>query len=303
MYLFFTPTVNGQTFDVQQSGGFVDVVQFFDSPALDGVPVSSVEGSIPVGNGSYRFDIPDQLLPLGRYWSRVGWRIDQFADVTFQSAGTVDFPSGPYAPVAVPEDMAVLLGFDLPLSTAVKAQLVECISDAKSVVELAIGSIVPIKLVLRAAVYDEDSALDKSLPSTWFSDTTEITIESWLNNFDGTYDVTYWYGFDGRKEEPIKRFVVRYAAAWWRKAFGGDQSFGQFVTSVSTEGQSVSYSSTQRAADVDPALGMSLEALVKRYGSASASSTVGVYQRRNQTYGYDRTFWSGDGYVWPEYWG
>lgn len=297
-YVFFTPTVDGQVVDVASTGGTVDYMFLYPSPDdrdAGSNPAASIDSAIPTGDGSYRFTLPE-VLPDGRYWMRGSYRLTLLDDPIFQSlAETLDYPID-NPPLVRPEELATLLGLTIPLDATLRVQLSECIADAQSVVELAIGSVIPKRFVLTGAYYDDSQALNRDLPSTWFADTTNIIIESWQANFDGTYDVTYWYGFDGRNETPIKRFVIRYAAAWWRKAFGGDQSFGQVVSSISTEGQSVSYSSKERSADIDTSIGMSLQALIDRYGSVSKANAVSVFQRRNQYYGEDRTYWAGSGY-------
>jgi hypothetical protein len=298
-YYFFQPTLNGQPFDPASTAGAVDYLYLFSTPDdrdAGSNPVIAIDSALPVGDGTYRFDLPSSL-PEGRYWLRAAWRQTLLDDPVFESLGTLDYPlTNP--PIVRAEDVAPLLGLVIPLTAAQRAQVNECIADAQATVELAIGPILPKRLVLKNAYYDDAAGLDRMAASTWFVDTTNVTIEDWAVNFDSTYDVTYLYGFDGRNESPIRRFVVRYAAAWWRRAFGGDQSFGQTIASVATEGQSVSYNTKERSTDVDPSIGMSLDALIARYGSAAKNGGVKVFQRRNQWYGEDRTQWPGDGVVW-----
>lgn len=296
-YYIFAPLDGGVAFDPASTGGTVDNLFFYATPDdrdAGSNAVVTLDSAIALGNGTYRFTLPTSL-PEGRYWLRGSWRRTLLDDPVFQNVDALDYPID-NPPIVRAEEVAPLLGLSIPLDASVRAQLNECIADGQAAVELAIGSIIPKKLQLTNAFYDETSVLDRYAASTWFVDPTNVTIEEWFYNPNGTYNVTYWYGFDGRDETPIKRFIIRYAAAWWRKAFGGDQSFGQVIASISTEGQSVSYNTRERSTDVDTSLGMSLEALIKRYGSADKSNSVGVFQRRNNYYGEDRTYWVGDGY-------
>jgi hypothetical protein len=72
----------------------------------------------------------------------------------------------------------------------------------------------------------------------------EYQVDAYSPNPDGTYNVTLRVGLDGAAEEPIARFVAAHAAETLRLS---DRYGKRRVTSVSAEGQSVSYEASPSA--------------------------------------------------------
>ncbi|MGI5337660.1 hypothetical protein ACQEVS_09815 [Streptomyces sp. CA-181903] len=83
---------------------------------------------------------------------------------------------------------------------------------------------------------------------TWpvhIDDTAEVV--SYRGNPDGTYDVDLLVGLNGAKEETVVRYVVAHAAESVRQRSDGNTGPGRRVSSVSAEGQSISYESAPTA--------------------------------------------------------
>jgi hypothetical protein len=68
-----------------------------------------------------------------------------------------------------------------------------------------------------------------------------MKVVSYEQNAEGLYTVRLLIGLDAAVEKPIVDYVTAHAAARIRNGPGGEKNGGRRVTSVSAEGQSISY--------------------------------------------------------------
>ncbi len=185
------------------------------------------------------------------------------------------------AGMAVPvSDVASRLGkTEAELTPKQRTAIVNAIIDAQAVVEGEIHRpLVPVERAFSAVepyAYAPGGALDpRSWPvlSTIYDD---IVVVSARARVDGTFDLVVRIGLDGSQEEPIRAFIRAHATEAVRLDPG--VALGQLaVTSVSVEGQSISYekrSVQQGAAGALPTL--SSLRRYKRLGVYQAPSRVG----------------------------
>lgn len=245
-YLDYTPVKDGAAYDPEPNGGQVTTLRLYGTPDRDGAPVVTVGPAVRVEPFVYRFTFAGAVDP-GRYWTEVVWTAET-AGATFTDTGDrVDLPFD-LSLIVSPEDVATKLGVQLPITAAQRETLIDAILDAQGAVEAFLNrSLVPFTETL-AGVYPRGYDLDswKSWPVAQFND--KVQVLGHVSNGDGSYDVTVKVGLDGRAELPIRRFVRVQAAESVRQ----DPATGmgtRTVSSVSADGQSVSYERDYSTAD------------------------------------------------------
>jgi hypothetical protein len=215
--------LGGAEYDPADAGGTVSELALFSTSDFTGDPVGVVTEPAKPRPGFYRFSIPD-TLPAGRYWCRVTFVPAAGAPSATDSSVQLDLPLGTGL-VTSPEEVARRLRLPLPLTTEQREDFTDEIRQAQSDVEGYLArSLVPTLLQLHAVM------------PRYGVDVYEVDSCTALG--DGTYDVTLRVGLDGAAERPIRRYVAAHASETLRL----NGAYGQRrVTSVSAEGQSVSY--------------------------------------------------------------
>lgn len=240
--LDYTPTLDGEPYDPAPAGGSVGPLALFTSPARSGEPFLTVTTPSALGDAVYRFEIPEP--PPGRYWLSITWSKDGGSEPYIDRSEHIDLPILP-GRVCSPEDVALKLKVALPLSDEQRETLEVAIEDAQADVEGYLNRPLaePRHEVAqrRYPVFGAQDLRDyRSWPGLIDLYDDRVKVESWTDNGDGSYDVKVLVGLDGAAERPIVRYVVAHAAESVRT----DPSSGmgkRRVTSVSAEGQSVSY--------------------------------------------------------------
>ncbi|MFE6185465.1 hypothetical protein ACFQ6U_13670 [Streptomyces sp. NPDC056465] len=197
--------------------------------------------------GAYRFELPD--VPPGRYWATVTFTPSEGAQPVKDESVRMDLPLG-LGLVTSPEAVAKQLGVPLPLSAEDRDDLLTAIGDAQDDVVGYLGKPVIPQLVTRTALTPFPLRQEEELndAASWpFDPDDECTVHSYRDRGDGTYDVDFLVGFDGASKKPVVRYVTSHAAEAERLRPGGVGSQGRRVSSVSAEGQSISYESAPEA--------------------------------------------------------
>lgn len=233
----FTPALGGAGLDPARLGGGVDRLDVYDTEDRAGAPVASVAPAVRVGPGLYRFTIPDVPVLTGRFHATVTWRPDDTS--TLAEDVRLDLPTYPDL-VASPEDVAVRLRVPLPVTPVQRQVLLDAVGAAQGDVEAYLGRALVSRVEVIESAYPAMGGLlgdAGTWPVARYDDTvTVVGFEPWP---DGAYTVTVRVGLDGRGTRAVHQFVVAHAGeAVRREATGMGQ---RTVTSLSAEGQSVSY--------------------------------------------------------------
>lgn len=146
--------------------------------------------------------------------------------------------------VVTPEEIAAKLGVTVPLSDADRAVIEAAITDCQADVEAELNrSIVPTQQTLQGVWprlgYDLMDWRAWPQASEVYDD--DIKPEFMTANPDGSYDVTFTVGLDGANTPPVKRYVKAHTIESIRNDPDSGIGTNRLVTSVSAEGQSVSY--------------------------------------------------------------
>lgn len=250
-YVDFTPTLFGQPVEIEadeydDETAYVAVIELFDDPGRDdydgGVfAEATVRRLMPF---VYRFTFTEPLTP-GRYWTTVTWTPADAGDQQ-STDGRVDLPSDPTTVCSV-EDVAVRLGVTLPVTATQREMIGDRIREAQADVEGYLNR--PLVAVARtlAGVWPQppyDLTDYRAWPVAQFDDFVEV-LGAALND-DSTYDVSVLVGLDGRRDPSVVRYVTAHAVETLRN----DPSSGMgthAVSSVSADGQSVSYADVSTA--------------------------------------------------------
>ncbi|MER7937934.1 MULTISPECIES: hypothetical protein [unclassified Streptomyces] len=244
VYLY-RPVWSGIQCDPVEDGGQVSRIDLYDSPERGGAVVSTAGPAERVGDGAYRFDIPDNL-PDGRYWCTVTFTPQEGATPVSDRTVRLDLPLGTGL-VASPEDLAEELGVALPLTAVQREDYRTRLGKAQADVAAYLKRpLVPRPRTLKEAVplpfCDPSGARAWPLPDV----DDIVTVESQIQEDDGRYTVRLRIGLDAAAEPPIVRYVLAHAAEAARNSpTSGDG--GRRVSSVSAEGQSVSYEASPLA--------------------------------------------------------
>ncbi|MFM9647754.1 hypothetical protein ACKI1S_16600 [Streptomyces galilaeus] len=241
----YQPMYGGAHYDPEPAGGQVTSLVLYDGPERT-TEVAAAGPGTRLRAGAYRFALPD--VPPGRYWATVTFTPSNGAQPVKDRSVRLDLPLG-LGLVTSPEAVADDLGVPLPLTPAQRDALMTAIRKAQSDVEGYLGrSLVP-RVVTRTAVtpYWRPSE-DLTDPEAWPFETDDVwRVSAYRDRGDGTYDVDLLVGLDGAAEDPVVRYVTAHAAESERNRPGGVGAQGRRVSSVSAEGQSISYESAPTA--------------------------------------------------------
>ncbi|MEV0444628.1 hypothetical protein AB0I84_04405 [Streptomyces spectabilis] len=234
------PMWAGARYDPAQAGGEVMRLDLYATPERDGPVVASAAPATRLRAGVYRFDLP--VVPPGRYWGAVTFSPNAGAQPVTDTSARLDLPVG-QGLVGSPEAVADALGVPLPLTSAQRSTYEGEIRNAQAdVVAYLNRTLVPTATTLRGITPHWPDALDDI--AAWpvhLDDIAEVI--SYRANPDGTYDVDLLVGLNGAQEETVVRYVVAHAAESVRQRPGQSADSGRRVSSVSAEGQSISYDS------------------------------------------------------------
>lgn len=235
----YRPMYGGAQYDPEPAGGTVSRLDLYATRDRGGPVVGASTTVTRLRAGVYRFDLPD--LPPGRYWGMATFTPSDGAQPTKDTSLRLDLPMG-QGLVTSPEAVADALGVPLPITPEQRDALETAIRGAQSDVVGHINRpIVPRALTLRAVTPFYTGRLDDA--DTWpLPDQDDnVTVIAYRSNPDGTYDVDFLIGLDGLREETVVRYVTAAAAESERQRPGGVGATGRRVSSVSAEGQSISY--------------------------------------------------------------
>ncbi|WP_329317366.1 hypothetical protein OG723_44155 (plasmid) [Streptomyces sp. NBC_01278] len=241
----YQPVYAGAVCDPEGAGGQVVSLVLYPSPEREGIPSAASTAVSRLADGRYAFTLPDGV-PDGRYWAVASFIPAQgevlVADRTIQ----LDLPVGG-ALIVSPEQVADELGLPLPLTAVLREALRVDISKAQADVSGYLGRpIIPRPHVLHAVspLWGYDLSDARAWPAPSYDDVT--TVLSYTPTPDGHYDVRLLIGLHAAEQEPITRYIVAHAAETIRNKPAGGHGERR-VTSVSAEGQSVSYDSAPAA--------------------------------------------------------
>ncbi|GGW95201.1 hypothetical protein [Streptomyces noursei] len=234
------PMWAGAHYDPALAGGEVTRLDLYATPERDGPVVASAAPPSRLRAGVYRFDLP--TVPPGRYWGTVTFTPNLAAQPVTDTSVRLDLPLG-QGLVGSPEAVADALGVPLPLTSAQRSTYEEEIRNAQADVAAYLNRpLVPTATTLRGVTPHWTDALDDI--EAWPIQLDDIAeVITYRANTDGTYDVDLLVGLNGTQEEAVVRYVVAHAAESARQRPDQSTGSGRRVTSVSAEGQSISYDS------------------------------------------------------------
>ncbi|WP_445520367.1 hypothetical protein [Streptomyces sp. NEAU-174] len=234
------PLWAGAHFDPGPAGGEVTRLDLYATPERDGPVVASATPAVRLRAGVYRFDLP--TAAPGRYWGTVTFTPSSAAQPVTDTSVRLDLPTG-QGLVGSPEAVADALGVPLPLTSAQRTTYEEEIRNAQADVAAYLNrSLVPTATTVRGVTPHRADTLD--VLDAWplhLDDIAEVV--TYRANPNGTYDVDLLIGLNGAQEETVVRYVVAHAAESVRQRPDQNTGPGRRVSSVSAEGQSVSYDS------------------------------------------------------------
>ncbi|MEU3499246.1 hypothetical protein ABZ726_00210 [Streptomyces hundungensis] len=234
----YRPIWAGAYCDPGPDGGSVDRIDLYTGPERTGTAAATAGPAVRVREGIYRFTLPE--VPDGRYWCVITVTPAKGQPAATNRMAVVDLPQGTGL-VASAESVADELGVTLPLNAAQRERYWRAISKAQADVLAYIGRpLIPTFARLTKVLPKYGHALDD--PRAWpVQDDDVLTVASYTAHVDGTYDVEFLVGIDGTDEEPIVRYVVTHAAESLRNAPTAEADGGRRISSLSAEGQSISY--------------------------------------------------------------
>ncbi|AWI32696.1 hypothetical protein [Streptomyces tirandamycinicus] len=235
----YRPIYGGALIDPGLNGGQVSRIDLYATPDRNGTVAATAGPAVRQRSTVYRFALPDNL-PDGRYWCTVTFTPGKDLPPVTDRTVKVDLPRG-NGLLASAEQVADKLGVPLPLTAQQRESFRDAITDAQADVVTYLGRpVVPQPRTLLGAHalfgYDLDDA--QAWPIHDLDDV--VSVVSHVDNLDGTYDVQLLVGLDGAAEEPIVRYIVTHAAESIRNKPSATEGTRR-VTSVSAEGQSISY--------------------------------------------------------------
>ncbi|MER7759465.1 hypothetical protein [Streptomyces sp. NPDC097619] len=241
----YLPVHAGLVCDPEADGGQVVSLVLYSVPDREGTPAAMSTGVSRLADGRYTFALPDGL-PDGRYWAAATFIPTRGAPPVIDRTVRLDLPSGG-AFLVSPEQVADELGVALPLTAAQRETFRTDIGKAQSDVAGYLGRpLVPRPETLRSVqpLYGYPLSDSRAWPAPSYDDIT--TVLSHTATSDGRYDVRLLIGLHAAREEPIVRYVLAHAAEMIRNK-PGTADGGRRVSSVSAEGQSISYDSAPAA--------------------------------------------------------
>lgn len=239
----YTPVYGGAAIDPDANGGEVTRIDLYGSPERSGTPATTAGPAVRLRATAYRFTLPD--LADGRYWCTVTFTPAKGMQPVTDRTVKVDFPLGTGL-LASAEQIADKLKVPLPLTAQQREDYRDAIADAQSdVAGHLMQPLLPQPRTLSAV--QPQSRYDLYDRRAWpLSDVDDVvTVVSYTEIEDGTYDVQVRIGLDGAAEKPIVRYVIAHAVESIRNNPNAAENSGagRRVTSLSAEGQSISYDS------------------------------------------------------------
>jgi hypothetical protein len=237
----YKPLYAGAYYDPEPAGGEVSRLDLYGTADRSGPVLGAATSAARLRPGAYRFELPD--MPSGRYWAMVTFTPSDGAPPVKDTSVRLDLPMG-LGLVTSPEAVADSLGVPLPITAEQRSALETAIRNAQAdVVGYLNRPIIPKTIVLPAATPRWTDDLDD--PETWpLPDQDDfVEVSAYRPRGDGTYDVTLLAGLNGVGEQDVVRYVTAHAAESERQRPGGVGNAGPRVSSVSAEGQSISYES------------------------------------------------------------
>ncbi|MEU9781506.1 hypothetical protein AB0H92_11115 [Streptomyces phaeochromogenes] len=237
----YEPMYGGAHYDPEPAGGEVTSLSLYDGPDRS-IFVAGAGPGVRLRPGAYRFALPD--VQPGRYWATVAFTPSAGTQPVTDESVRLDLPLG-VGLVTSPEAVAKELGVPLPLTAEQRDDLLTAIRKAQADVVGYLGQPVIPQLVTRTALtphWGRDDRLEDA--ASWpFEGDDLVQVSAYRDRGNGTYDVDFRVGFDGAAIDPVIRYVTTHAAESERLRPGGVGSQGRRVSSVSAEGQSISYES------------------------------------------------------------
>ncbi|MFG3132872.1 hypothetical protein ACGFZU_34890 [Streptomyces tendae] len=244
----YRPVWAGAVCDPATAGGSVDRIDLYDSPERTGTPVASAGPAVRLREAVYRFTLPDTLAD-GRYWCAVTFRPSPDVSTADRTV-KVDLPRGTGL-IASAEEVADQLGVALPLTAVQRERYWTKIRDAQADVSSYLGRPLvptPRRLLGVKPLWGYSLNDPQAWPIQQYDDV--VTVLGHVDNLDGTFAVDLLVGLDAAAEEPIVRYVVAHAAEAIRNDPTASESSSRRVSSVSAEGQSISYDSAPTAGQI-----------------------------------------------------
>ncbi|MER7951968.1 hypothetical protein ABTY59_31715 [Streptomyces sp. NPDC096079] len=233
----YRPMYGGAFYDPEPAGGQVTSLTLYSGPDR-ATTVTATGPATRLRAGVYRFALPD--VPAGRYWATVVFTPSQGAQPVQDQSVRLDLPLG-LGLVTSPEAVATELGATLPLTAEQRDDLLTAIRKAQADVVGYLGQPVIPRIVTGSALAPRWNGELEDV-DTWPFETDDLVhVVSYRERQDGTYDVDFLLGLDGAAVEPVVRYVTTHAAETERNRPGGVGAQGRRVSSVSAEGQSISY--------------------------------------------------------------
>lgn len=233
----YRPMYGGAYYDPEPAGGQVTSLTLYDGPDR-ATEVAAAGPGTRLRAGVYRFVLPD--VPPGRYWATAVFTPSEGAQPVKDQSIRLDLPLG-LGLVTSPEAVAEELGVPLPITPEQRDHLLTAIRKAQADVVAYLNRPVIPTLVTRTALtpYQAYTLED---PEAWpFEADDLVQVSAYRDLGNGTYDVDFLVGFDGAANESVVRYVTAHAAESERNRPGGVGAQGRRVSSVSAEGQSISY--------------------------------------------------------------
>jgi hypothetical protein len=196
--------------------------------------------------GVYRFTLAEDA-PDGRYWCTVTLTPEEGAAPVKDRTVRLDLPLG-NGLIASAEQVADELGVPLPLTATQREKYRDDIAKAQADVSAYLKRpLIPAPKTLRDVTPTPFHALTD--PRAWPLPPVDdvVTVVSYEQSAEGTYTVRLLIGLDAAAEDPIVSYVIAHAAERIRNRPGDDTGSGRRVTSVTAEGQSISYDATPAA--------------------------------------------------------
>ncbi|MER5737358.1 hypothetical protein ABT117_16990 [Streptomyces sp. NPDC002262] len=206
----------------------------------NGDPATAPGPAARLRPGVYRFELPD--VPPGRYWAAVDFIPSDGAAPVRDTALRLDLLLG-LGTVTSPEAVADQIGIPLPLTAAQRDTLLTAIRDAQADVVGFLGQPIIPTLVTHTSLtpYSQREERLADIENWPFDTDDQAEVHAYRPRGDGTYDVDFRVGLDGAAKPAIVRYVTAHAAESERQRPGAAGGEGRGVSSVSAEGQAISY--------------------------------------------------------------
>ena len=237
----YTPKTAGRAVNIAAAGGVVSRFAVFSTAARTGVALVDVGPATPNGDGSWRFTFDAPADP-NRYYQLVEWTAATGGPTMTDRIGYLDLPTR-YDLVVSADDVASKLGLTAITSTQrerIEEEIVARQTDAANYINRDIFGVLDTATGMLPR-YGFPMSDWRAWPALLDRYDDRVTVLAYRVGADGgSYDVDVLVGLDGRNEPALTRFVMQSAVEGLRN--DGSSGLGKrLVTSVSAEGQSVTY--------------------------------------------------------------